>query len=259
MESRARILIVDDEATIRTVIADALDERGFRVEVAMNADEALRACERATPDLVLLDLRMPGAMDGAELLRAIHQHWRAIAIIVLTGYATMDSAIAALREGASDYLIKPASVPQIVASVENALTKRREEIRRRELIAHLEDTLRELRQESATVAASAPADRFVQMPTLTIDRQKRLVVRGKASLALTATEFDLLDYLVQHGDRVVTASEIVKTIQGYDLSEPDARPLVRVHIQRLRQKLEDDPDNPRYILTVRAKGYRFVG
>ena len=178
---------------------------------------------------------------------------------MLTAYASLDSSIAALRNGAYDYLVKPASLHQIVESVSRGLAKKRVEAQRYETIARLEETLRMLKQENLAQPAPDIPERFVQISSLTIDRQKRLAVLDREPLSLTATEFDLLDYLVRHCDRIVTASELVKTIQGYDLVEADARPIVRVHIQRLRQKLGDDPDRPRYILNIRGRGYRFAG
>jgi DNA-binding response OmpR family regulator len=105
---------------------------------------------------------------------------------------------------------------------------------------------------------SSGRERFVKTPRLTIDRQKHLVVQEDQLLELTPTEFDTLDYLATYSDRVVTARELVQAAQGYDLAEANARPIVRVHLQRLRQKLGDDPDHPRVILNVRGKRYRFV-
>jgi DNA-binding response OmpR family regulator len=253
------ILVVDDEKNIRLVLKEGLEAQGYNVEEAANAEDALRLFERQSFDLVLLDLKLPG-MDGLELLTRIHKRSPQTVIIMLTAYATLDSAVQALRQGAYDYLTKPSSIPQIVESVERGLLKKREQVRRAQVIDQLEQTLAELKRE--TLATQTPSDlkgRFVQTQTLMIDRGKRLVVRGDQAIGLSATEFDLLDYLVQHSDRLVTAREIVKEIQGYDLVEEDARPLVRVHIQRLRQKLEDDPENPNYVLNVRGRGYRFVG
>lgn len=261
MAHREHILIVDDEKTIRAVVADALEARGWQVQCAADSAEALRACEHIEFDLALLDLKIPGPVDGIGLLTQIHSHAPHTTVIMMTGYATLDSAISALRQGASDYLTKPASLSQIVASVERGLEKRREALRRQELITNLEATLRELKRET-------PADqlsdvnghaRFVQTPRVTIDRQKRLVALDDQLVELTPTEFDLLDYLAAHSDRVVTAQELIQAAQGYEISEVDARPIVRVHLQRLRQKLGDDPHNPHIILNVRGKGYRFVG
>jgi DNA-binding response OmpR family regulator len=257
--SPASILVVDDEETIRTIIADALTLQGHHVHTAASAEQALDACESTLCDLVLLDLKMPGGMDGIALLTEIRRRWPSAVVIVLTGYGTLDSAITALRAGAFDYLTKPASITQIVESAERGLAKQREEARRQQLIVRLEDTLHELKREGKTPPAQPEAtQRFAQTASLVIDRHKRLAVLGSQPLELTAMEFDLLDYLARHADRVVTASELVKAMQGYNLAEEEARPMVRVHVQRLRQKLGDDSDNPRYILNVRGKGYRFI-
>lgn len=254
----ASILVVDDEETIRTIIADALTQQGYNVQSAATSDHALRLCETIPFDLVLLDLKIPGAMDGLDLLKTIRQRWSQTIVIMLTGYGTLDSAISALRAGAFDYLTKPVNTAQIVESVERGLEKHREELRRQQLVTHLEATLQALK--SAATSTTSPIDqRFTHTATLTIDRHKRLVVRGNEPIELTATEFDILDYLARASDRVVTASELVKATQGYEVMEQDARPMIRVHIQRLRQKLGDDPENPRYILNVRGKGYRFIG
>ncbi len=255
----ASILVVDDEETIRTIVAEALTSQGHHVQSAATAEDALRVCASTSFDLVLLDLKMPGAMDGIDLLTEIRRRWASIVVIMMTGYGTLDSAINALRAGAFDYLTKPASIAQIIESAERGLAKQREEARRRQVIAQLEATLHELKVEDKALPADPQVtQRFAQTATLVIDRQKRLVVRGNEPLELTATEFDILDYLARHSERVITANELIKAIQGYDVVETDARPIVRVHIQRLRQKLGDDPDNPRYILNVRGKGYRFV-
>jgi DNA-binding response OmpR family regulator len=255
MPASERLLVVDDEETIRIVVADALQNQGYSVQTAASAAEALRVCETAVFDLALIDLKMPGTMDGLGLLGELRRRWPKIVLIVMTGYGTLDSAIAALRQGAHDYLAKPASLAQIIASVQSGLAKKQEETRRQQLIADLEDTLHLLKRD----VEAPPAEPALPRESLAIDRRTREVRRGDAPLVLTATEFDLLYYLVQNASRVVMASEIAKEVLGYDLDEVDARPIVRVHIQRLRQKLDDDPLRPRYIMNVRARGYRFVG
>ncbi|CAG1011225.1 Transcriptional regulatory protein KdpE [Anaerolineae bacterium] len=259
MTNPEHILVVDDEENLCAIIADALTSHGYQVRTASNPQDALRACEHDVFALALIDLKMPGPLDGIGLLTEIHKRWPQIIVIVMTGYGTLDSAIAALRQGAFDYLTKPARITQIIESTERGLTKRRDDLRRGKLIANLETTLSELKSHNSSGQTELAADRLIRTETLVIDRQKRLVVRDNQSLELTSTEFDLLEYLARNANRVVTARELVKVIQGYDLAEMDARPLVRVHIQRLRQKLEDDADNPRFILNVRGKGYRFVG
>ncbi len=255
------ILIVDDEPTICTVIADALTARGWRVQCATDSAQALRACAQTEFDLALLDLKIPGPVDGIGLLTQIHQRAPQTAVIMMTGFASLDSAIRALRQGAADYLTKPASLAQIIASVERSLEKRHDALRRQQLIANLEATLLELKNEttSDSLNDANARTRFVQTSRVTIDRQKRIVALDNQPVELTPTEFDLLDYLAAHAARVVTAYELIRAAHGYDISEADARPIVRVHLQRLRQKLGDDPQSPRLILNVRGKGYRFVG
>lgn len=254
------LLVVDDEKAIRMVIGDALENAGFQVQTAANPTQALALCKEQTFDLALIDLKMQGAMDGLDLLKQLRHLSPSTVVIVLTGFGTLDSAIAAMREGAFDYLTKPASIAQIIESVEHGLSKRRDELRRQQLIHQLEDTLRALKIEGEqNVQPTNVEERFAKSGTLVIDRRKRIAVRGDTPLELTGTEFDILDYLAQHADRVITASELVHATQGYDLMELDARPLVRVHIQRLRQKLEDDPLQPQFIVNIRGKGYRFVG
>jgi two-component system KDP operon response regulator KdpE len=260
MPPLVRILIVDDEKTIRKVLSEALQGHNFIVSSVGCSEEALCALEQGNFDLVLLDLKLPGTLDGLDLLREIHSRWRHIVIIMLTAYATIDSAVLALREGAYDYLTKPASIPQILESIESGLAKQHEETRRVQLISRLEQTLEELKaDEQNSQIESNVAERFTKTSTLLIDRKKRLAVRGTQPITLSATEFDVLDYLIQHSDRVVNASQVLRAVQGYEVTETDARPILRVHIQRLRQKLEDDADNPKYILNVRGRGYRFVG
>lgn len=261
MNQRERILVVDDENSIRLVVCDALESQGYDVVTAAGSAEALRACEQQEFDLALVDLKMPGPMDGIGLLSVILSRWSQTIIIMMSGYGTLDSAINALRKGATDYITKPASMSQIIESVERGLAKRREDHRHQQLIAQIEETLRELKRERASTftAETTEAERFVRTSEITIDRHKRLVVRGDKGIELTATEFDLLDYMARNADRVVTASELVKATQGYELAEIDARPMIRVHIRRLRQKLENDPENPQTIVNVRGKGYRFAG
>ncbi|MEN6409841.1 MAG: response regulator transcription factor [Anaerolineaceae bacterium] len=261
MEPTTNLIIVDDEKTIRMVLEDAFIAEGYQVQTANDAEEALVAFGQTHFDLALVDLRMPGMMNGLDLLKEIHRSYPHTIVIMLTAYASMDSAIQALREGAYDYLVKPTSISQIVAAVERGLAKHHKEMRLMGILGDLESLVLELRRELGTGVRDEddPMARFVQTPHLTIDRQKRLVVRGDQPILLTETEFEILDYLAHNPDRVVTAQELTQSVQGYDLEDAEARPLIRVHIRRLRQKLEEDPDHPRFILNVRGKGYRFAG
>jgi DNA-binding response OmpR family regulator len=255
-----RILIVDDEKNIRLVLTEALEARGHHVWAVGSGAQALEACSHMTFAVALVDLKLPG-MTGLELLAQMQRRWPQTVIILLTGYASLDSAVEALRYGAFDYLLKPAKLSEVVASVERALSKARDEQRHLHLLDQLTNVLTELKsnnqaqQDDPTAGPEAPH----QPPTLSIDPYRRLVRHGERAIRLSNTEFDLLLYLAQNADRVVSARELLRAIQGYDVSEAEARSIIRVHIQRLRRKLEEDQQQPQYVLTVRGKGYRFNG
>ncbi len=256
---RASILLVDDHTSIQVTIGDALREHGYQVFVASSGTMALAACRQQHFDLALVDLRMPGAVDGLTLLAQLRHQYAQMALIVLTGYATLESAITALRQDADDFLIKPASLDQVRASVERALNRSRAEQHRHEILAKMEQLLQEYKDPTATPAPPQENAPKHATPRVWVDTKKRVGYFDTQFLALTPTEFDVLEYLIANNDRVVTARELVRAVHGYDVVEVDARPLIRVHIQRLRKKIRDDPARPQYILNVRGKGYRFIG
>ncbi len=237
MTSSGCVLIVDDEETIRVTVSAALRRAGFETQTAADAGQAMELIERHLFDLAFLDLRLPGAMDGVALLSEIRSHSPETQVIMISAHATLESAIAALRLGAFDYLLKPFTMLQLVEIAERAMAKRHE----------------------AKRVASGEATEGTERPRLRVDRLQRTVFQEGKAIPLSATEFDLLVFLIDHSDRVVSASELMRAVQGYEIDERDARTIVRVHIQRIRQKLNDDPDNPRYIQNVRGKGYRFNG
>lgn len=259
MKPTSSILVVDDHPSIQITIGDALKEHGYQVTAVSNGAAALSTCKTHHFDLALIDLRMPGSMDGLSLLKQLRQNYPHMALIVLTGYATLDSAITALREHANDFLIKPASLEQVLTSVERALSHNRVEFQRQQIVTQLEQMLQEYGRETGAMPMPPLTSDEGKQPRLRLDPKKRLAYCNGRTLELTPTEFDLLEYLMQHRDRVVNAHELVRAVHGYDLIETEARPLIRVHIQRLRKKIEDNPDTPQYILNVRSKGYRFIG
>jgi len=242
------ILVVDDEEAIRTVIRDGLCMYGYGVDTAANPDEALATFGKKPYDLALVDLKMPGSMNGLQLLAEIHRQWPQTITIVLTGYATLDSAIAAIRQGASDYIRKPVGIAELAESVQRNL-----------LAKQISPASPKVASVQSKDNPTMRAGRFFQSPQLFIDRLKHLVMLNNQIIQLTQVEFAVLDFLVSHQDRVVGAAELLKSAQGYEIYEMDARPIVRVHIQHLRQKLGDDGKVPSLILNVRGKGYRYIG
>jgi DNA-binding response OmpR family regulator len=270
MDYTARVLVVDDEQPVRVTLKEVLLREGYEVLTASSSQEALQVMRDTTVDLVMVDLKMEG-MDGLALMGEIIQQWPATVLIVLTGYATLESALKALRYGAHDYLLKPSDPEDIKRSVREGLEKRWREVRRKDLLAQIEAGVRELTAEDLSLEAAqeleSPRDAAPGQPEslpllkvgpLVIDLQKHVVTVDGKPLNLTPVEFGTLTYLAQEVGRVVTCSALVKGVQGYDCHEQEARTIVKTHIRHLRQKLESDPSNPEYILNVRGVGYKLV-
>jgi DNA-binding response OmpR family regulator len=258
----ARIVVVDDEATARVSLAEILRLEGYEVSTAASGEEALSLLKRNDPfDLMVLDLKMPG-MDGLEVTEAVREQAPSTVIILLTAFGTLETAIEAIRKGAHDYLLKPAPIPEILESVRTGLDKHRHEKQRQHLVSQLQRTLSELvtieGAEAVEEAPSSQPDRFIQIRDVVVDRQKHIVtLRGKP-LDLTPTEFKILVCLMETPDQVWSPRELVQRAQGYDTDAWGARAIIRVHIRRLRKKLEADPSDPQYILNMRGVGYMFV-
>ena len=259
----ARILIVDDEESIRFSLQRVLERDGHEVWTAEDGQQALRLVQHHLFDLILTDLKMEGA-DGVEVLHQARAMSPDTAIIMLTGYATLESAIEALRHGVIDYLVKPCSTADVRTSVEKGLSRRFRELRRRQLLEQMSATLNELRDETSPhtrFPAPSPSPLEPEPRTtlchgnLTVDRQRHQVTVEGRKVDLTPTEFELLAHLVENAERVVSCSELVLAAHGYEISEDEARRVIRPHITNLRQKLSTAPDSRPYILNVRGVGY----
>ena len=256
-----RILVVDDEATTRTSLAEVLRLEGYDVAVAASGEEAIGIIASQPPfDLMVLDLKMPG-MDGLQLTEAVQKRSPDTVIILLTAFGTLETAIQAIRKGAHDYLLKPCPIPQILESVRKGLAKYQQERHRRELVSRLEHTLSELvaveRVGETKPLSFAPADDVLQVQDVRLDRERHIVTVGSRTVTLTPTEFKLLACLMETPDQVRSPQQLVRHAQGYEADPWGARAIVRVHIRRLRRKLEPDPSRPRYIVNVRGVGYMF--
>lgn len=258
--SETRILIVDDEDTLRMTLADLLASEEREIVTAASGEEALAYLEDGTFDLLVVDLIMPG-IDGLQVIDVAQKLSPQARIIMLTAYGTLDSAIQAMRRGATDYLLKPASAPQIEAAVDRALQQRFEEARRQELIDRIGDAFDELRSKAAAAPRTQPTatrqERFLQSRGIIIDLQKHIVTMQNRGLDLTPTELRLLSTLIAHADQVMSCSELVNQVQNYETDEREARSIIRVYIRRLRKKIEPDATSPGYILNVRGAGYMF--
>lgn len=250
----ARILIVDDEQTNRHTLAGLFERLGYQTAEASSGQKALEYISRQRFDLVILDLKMPG-MDGTEVLKAARPLAQDTVFIILTAYGTLDSAIAGIRYGAFDYLLKPSSVRGIVSAVEAGLAERQRRLRHKDPVMLLEQALASIKATTQQSEPSLPADRFLETSGVTVDTLKRLALVQGHPVDLTATEFDILTYLMRHQNRVISCGELVNHVRGYEMDERDARVFLRSHIHRLRHKIELDAANPRLIHTVRGSGY----
>jgi len=225
--SAGRILVIEDEQTIAELVADSLKQWGYRVETAADGDEGLAMAEATLPDLVILDLMLPG-MDGWEICRRLkgNDSTRHIPLVMLTARRDERDVVAGLELGADDYLRKPFSMSELVARV-RALLRR---------------TGRG--DESAEVSTVGPLEMNHKLERVTI---------GGKNLDLSPTEYRLLEVLLRSGGRVISKEELLGKVWGY--YGGDTR-TVDVHIWRLRRKIEEDPQNPKLLHTLRGRGYR---
>jgi DNA-binding response OmpR family regulator len=242
----AKILIVDDEEAIRFFIADSLIEVGWQVSETDSGESALVTLAEASFDVILLDLRMPG-MGGLAVMHEVKERWPDTQIIIMTGYASIDSAIEAVRHGAFDYLRKPCNSRDIIDSVRRSLlAKKRLDHQRR--LASLANGSTDLGSSGLTNSR-----RQVRTGKLLIDLNARAVLCGEQPVALTPTEFELLAMMAQPLGQAVLLPRLVEECLGYDATDAQAQETLRVHISRLRNKI-----GSRYILTVRGGGYMLV-
>jgi two-component system KDP operon response regulator KdpE len=221
-----RILVADDEEPIRRALKTILTARNYTVVLANNGEEAIEKAIQQPPDLVILDLSMPG-MDGFRVCQGLRS-WLGAPILILSVREAEKDKVNALDLGADDYLTKPFSASELLARV-RALLRRANGSSSPEPVFHVDD--------------------------LMIDIARRRVSKGEAEIKLTRTEFDILAYLLKNANRVVTSRMILQQVWGPEYTE-DFHTL-RVHIGNLRKKIEPDPSVPRYILTETSVGYQF--
>ncbi|MFF4448415.1 response regulator transcription factor [Streptomyces sp. NPDC001502] len=232
--SQGSVLVVDDDPTVSEVVAGYLERAGFTVRLAADGPAGLRAAEEHRPDLMVLDLMLPG-MDGLEVcrrLRAGENGVRPVPVIMLTARGDEDDRILGLEVGADDYVTKPFSP--------------------RELVLRVRSVLR--RAQAGTPAGGAEGGPRLAVAGLVLDPAARRVHKEGRELALTLREFDLLAYFLRHPGQVCDRERLMREVWGWDFGDLST---VTVHIRRLRGKIEDDPGSPQLIRTVWGAGYRF--
>jgi DNA-binding response OmpR family regulator len=233
-----KILVVEDEMTLQETLAYNLKRQGYEVETAGDGPSALVMARQTGPDLILLDIMLPG-LDGFEVCRILRQEMTT-PILMLTARDDEIDRIVGLEVGADDYLTKPFSMRELMARVKAMLRR-----------------VRLIRQEIAAPAAASKDAEVLIFDQLEIDLNRREVRLNRDPLSLKPQEFGLLLYLAQHRGKALSREAILESVWGWEFLG-DSR-TVDVHVRWLREKIEMDPANPIRIVTVRGVGYRFEG
>lgn len=223
---KTKVLIVDDEHAIRRFLRTSLNAHGYEVHEAATGEDAILKTINVRPDLIILDLGLPG-IDGIEVTRRVRE-WAQTPIVILSVQNQDTDKIEALDAGADDYLTKPFSVG--------------------ELTARLRVAMRHIRQEQEE------PELIFTSGKLRVDLTARVVTYDDEEVPLTPTEYDLLRVLIQYAGRVLTHQQLLKEVRGTGFQTETH--LLRVHMSNLRRKIEEDPSNPQYILTEPGVGYR---
>jgi len=226
-EHRARILVVDDEADLRRALEVNLSARGYLVEVVGTGEHAVEAVARELPDLVVLDLGLPG-MSGVDVIGAIRA-WNPVPIVVLSARESESDKVAALDAGADDYVTKPFGIDELLARIRAALRR---------------------------VSAPVTADQVVEAPGFTVDLVARQVIRDGVEVRLTPTEWHMVEVLARHHGRLVPQRQLLQEVWGPEYGEESN--YLRVYMAQIRRKLEVDPASPRALITEPGRGYRLV-
>ncbi|MER5936264.1 response regulator transcription factor [Streptomyces sp. NPDC001928] len=223
-QAGARILVVDDDPTVAEIVSGYLDRAGYVVDRAGDGPDALARAAAHWPDLVVLDLMLPG-MDGLEVCRRIRGRGP-VPVIMLTARGDEDDRILGLEVGADDYVTKPFSPRELVLRVQSVLRR----------------------------TGPVPSARPLRAAGLSVDPAARRATKDGTELALTVREFDLLAFFLRHPGRVYSREDLMREVWGWDFGDLST---VTVHVRRLRGKVEDDAARPRLIQTVWGVGYRF--
>lgn len=228
----ATILIVEDEYAVARGIQYALEQEGYQVTVAGSGEEALEVAGELAPDLVVLDVRMPG-IDGFETLRRMRSDGSKAPVLMLTARDEEMDKVIGLEMGADDYMTKPFGLRELQSRIKALL---------RRAYGDLADAL---------------GGRLIRHRDLVIDLDRRRVQRGEKRISLTATEFEILRHLASKPGRVFSRRELLELVRDYEALDQDEK-TINVHVSHLREKLEDDPVDPTFILTIRGAGYAFA-
>jgi DNA-binding response OmpR family regulator len=231
-----KILIVEDEISLQETLAYSLKKQGYEIEIASEGSGALEIARQAHPDLILLDIMLPG-MDGFEVCRVLRQEM-STPVLMLTARDDEIDRVVGLEVGADDYLTKPFSMRELLARIKAMLRR-----------------VRLIRDEFATLPQPEKTSEIIELDSLAIDLGRKEVRLRNIPVSLKPKEYDLLVFLAQHPNRALTREYILQQVWGWNYYG-DSR-TVDVHIRWLREKIETDPTSPHHIVTIRGTGYRF--
>jgi DNA-binding response OmpR family regulator len=220
-----RILVVDDDPTVSDVVRRYLERAGLGVSLATDGPAALAAFDRERPDLVVLDLMLPG-LDGLQVCRRLRERAPDVPVVMLTALGEEADRVVGLEMGADDYLTKPFSPRELVLRVQSVLRR----------------------------TSRGPGSETLTDGPLVVDTARRVATLRGGELALTVREFDLLAFLLRNPGRVYSRVQLLDAVWGWTFGDHST---VTVHVRRLREKVEDDPANPVRIVTVWGVGYRY--
>jgi DNA-binding response OmpR family regulator len=236
MAELIRALVVDDDERVRYVLEETLRRVGHVVVTASSGEEALDLLRDTSFDVAVVDLNLGGHVDGLRILESLRWRWPGTAVVILTAHGSLESALAAIREGVDAYLLKPSKPAEVRQAVQEALERRKN-----------------LRGQ-----AEGAEGRVIRRGGFSVDLEQHLATRDGQVLDLTPQELKLLAHLMQNAPRVVTPLELVQVVRGYELENPyEAQQIIKWYVHRLRRQAEPDPSTPRHILNVRGVGYRF--
>ena len=226
-DGMAEVLVVDDDDTVASVVVNYLERAGHTTRRLGDGAEALTAVAERLPDLMVLDLMLPG-LNGLEVCRRVRAEWPLLPVVMLTAFGEPDDRIAGLEIGADDYVTKPFSPRELVLRVDSVL-----------------------RRVSDTNGSSQ--NQLLTAGPITVDRAARRATKDGEELALTVRELDLLTFLMTNPGRAFSREQLMREVWGWTFGDQST---VTVHVRRLREKVEQDPTNPTLIQTVWGVGYR---
>lgn len=233
MQERPHILVVEDDEMIVEPLVYGLEREGFRVSVVMDGDEAIRAARDLDADIILLDVMLP-KRSGFEVVKILREEGITTPVIMLTARGQEMDKVMGLEMGADDYVVKPFSMREITARIRAALR----------------------RQAMLTATSGTEEQDVLRIGDLVLDRRRTEVRKQGRPLTLSPREFELLSTLMSRAGETISRQELLDRVWGTDwIGDPRT---LDVHIHWLREKIEDDPRHPRYIITVRGIGYRFA-